>query len=102
MKFDAFNVLVDKLTPILKSKCLNLVRPQLEVREIIAIVLYRFARGLNLKHMLDRFDVGAPTVCKYVDIVCDVFCNKDIFLTSTSRFQSETICCTSYNNLTTL
>jgi hypothetical protein len=55
------------------------VRPQLEVREIIAIVLYKFAHGLNLKHMSNGFDVGAPTVCKYVDIMCDVFCNKDIF-----------------------
>jgi len=27
--------------------------------------------------MLDRFDVGTSIVCKYVDIMCDVLCNKD-------------------------
>ncbi len=27
--------------------------------------------------MLDKFDVGASTLHKYVDIVCDVLCNKD-------------------------
>jgi hypothetical protein len=28
MTFDAFNVLVEELTPFLKSECLNHVRPQ--------------------------------------------------------------------------
>jgi hypothetical protein len=27
--------------------------------------------------MSDRFDVGTSIVYKYVDIVCDVLCNKD-------------------------
>ncbi len=40
-------------------------------------MLCRFAHGLSPKHMLDKFDVGASIVRKYVDIVCDVFCNKD-------------------------
>ncbi len=26
--------------------------------------------------MLDRFDINAPTIHKYVDIVCDVLCDK--------------------------
>jgi hypothetical protein len=81
------------------------VRPQLEVRKIVAIVLYKFAHGLSQKHIVlykfahglsqkhivlykfahglsqkhisNRFDVGASIVCYYVDIVCDVLCNKD-------------------------
>jgi hypothetical protein len=42
------------------------VRLQLEVKKIIVIVLYKFAHGLNPKHMSDRFDVGTSIVCKYV------------------------------------
>jgi hypothetical protein len=40
-------------------------------------VLYKFAHGLSPKHVSNRFDVGASIVCNYVDIVCDVLCNKD-------------------------
>jgi hypothetical protein len=53
------------------------VRLQLEVKKIVVIVFYKFVHGLNPKHMLDRFDVGTFIVCKYVDNVCDVLCNKD-------------------------
>jgi hypothetical protein len=62
-----------------KSKCFNLRRLQLEVkvRKIVAIVLYRFAHELSPKYMSNRFDVGAYTIHKYVNIVCDVFCNQD-------------------------
>jgi len=77
MTFDAFNVLVEELTPFLKSECLHPVRSPLKVRKIVVIVLYMFAHGLSPKHMLDKFDVGTSTICKYVDIVCDVLCNKD-------------------------
>jgi hypothetical protein len=77
MKFDVFNVLVEELTPSLKFECLNHARPQLEVRKIVAIVLYMFTHGLSSKHMSNIFDVGAFTIHKYVDIVCDVFCNKE-------------------------
>jgi hypothetical protein len=77
MKFYAFDVLVEELTPFFKFECLHLVMPQLEVKEIVAIVLYMFAHGLSPKHMSNIFDMGAPTACKYVDIMCDVFCNKD-------------------------
>jgi len=48
--------------------------------KIVAIVLYMFTHGLSSKrmsHMSNRFDVGAFTIHKYVDIVCDVFCNKE-------------------------
>jgi hypothetical protein len=52
------------------------MRLQLGIRKIIIVVLYRFVHGFNLKHMSDRFDINAPTIHKYVDIVCDVFCDK--------------------------
>jgi hypothetical protein len=68
MKFDVFNVLVEELTSFFKSKCFNHVRPQLEVRKIVPIVLYMFTHGLSPKHMLSIFDVGASTIHKYVDI----------------------------------
>ncbi len=77
MTLYACNVLVEELTLFLKSKCFNLVRPHLEVRKTIVIVLYRFAHGLSPKHMLHIFDVGASTLHKYVDIVCVLLCNKD-------------------------
>jgi len=69
--------LVEELTPFLKFECFDHVRPQLEVGKIVAIVLYKFVHGLNPKHISNRFDVCASIVCNYVDIVCDVLCNKD-------------------------
>jgi hypothetical protein len=36
-----------------------------------------FVHGLNSKHISNKFDVNASIVCKYVDIVCDVLCNKN-------------------------
>ncbi len=77
MTFDAFNVLVEELTSFLKFECFNIVRPQLEVKKIVAIVLYKFVHGLSLKHMSDIFDVGTYLIHKYVDIMCDVLSNKD-------------------------
>jgi hypothetical protein len=79
MSFDAFNVLVEKISLFLKFECLNLLRSQLEVKKIVATMLYMFAHGLSLKHMLDIFDVCTSTIHKYVDIVCDALCNKDKF-----------------------
>ncbi len=43
-------------------------------------MLCRFAHGLSPKHMSDKFDVGSSTIHKYVDIMCDVLCNKDKLL----------------------
>jgi len=57
-----FNNLIEELTPFLKSKCINLVRSQLEIKKIVVIVLYRFVHGFNPKHMSNKFDVGAYTI----------------------------------------
>jgi len=39
MAFDAFNVLVEELTLIVMSKCLNPMRSQLEVKENVTYLL---------------------------------------------------------------
>jgi hypothetical protein len=99
----AFNVLVENFSPFLKFKCVHLRRPQLEVRKIVASVLYKFAHGLSLKHMSDIFDLGASLLYASMWTSCVMrFAIKTSFLTSTSRSQLETACCTSYNNLKTL
>ncbi len=43
----------------------------------MVIVVYQFAHGFNVSHMANQFNVGASTIKKYVDIVCDVLINKD-------------------------
>ena len=49
----------------------------MEIRKIVACVIYRFAHGHSPEHMADRFKIGASTIRKYVDIVCDILTNKD-------------------------
>lgn len=65
--FDSFNNLVENLTPFLKIESINLVRPQLEIKKNVLIVLY-------------RFDVGATIIHKYVDVICDVLCDNNKLL----------------------
>ena len=77
MSPEAFEHLVYMLTPYLKSQCTHLVRPQLEIRKIVAIVLYRFVHGHSLDHIADRLQVGGSTVRKYIDIVCDILVDRD-------------------------
>ncbi len=77
MSFEAFNNLVLELTHFLQSSCLNPIKPQLEIRKIVAIVIYWFVHGFSATHMVDRFNVGGSTIKKYVDIVCDVLTDKD-------------------------
>lgn len=40
MNFEAFNNLILELTPFLQSSYLNLIMPQLEIKNIVAIVIY--------------------------------------------------------------
>jgi hypothetical protein len=35
-------------------------------------MIYQFVHGFSATHMAHRFNVGALTIKKYVDIVCDV------------------------------
>ncbi len=41
--------------------------------------VYRFAREFNPKHLSNGFDVGTSTLHKYVNVVCNVLCNKNKF-----------------------
>jgi len=77
MDFGAFENLLNMLTLFLRSRCVNQVRPQIEIRKIVACVLYRFAHGHSPNHMEDRFKIGASTIRKYVDIVCDILTKKE-------------------------
>jgi hypothetical protein len=76
MTFDVFQTLVLELIPYLQSLCLNLVRPHLENKKIIAVIFYKFGNGHNATHMANCFNVGASTIRKYMNIVCDVLINK--------------------------
>jgi hypothetical protein len=66
MSFENFNNLVLELTPFLQSSCLSSIRPQLEIKKIVVIMIYWFAHGINSTHMVDWFNVGALTkVCRH-------------------------------------
>jgi hypothetical protein len=78
MSPEAFDNLVQMLTPYLQSQCINPVRPQLEIRKILALVLYRFAHGVSPNpHISDRLQAGGSTVRKYVDLIYDVLISRD-------------------------
>ncbi|KAG0573764.1 hypothetical protein KC19_VG207800 [Ceratodon purpureus] len=86
MSLEAFDYLVHMFTPYLKSQCINLVRPKLEIRKIVAQVLHGFAHGYSLDHIANRLKAAGSTITKYVDIVSDILSNKDKLL---SRCISE-------------
>ena len=97
MDFGAFENLLNMLTPFLRSMCVNQVRPKMEIEKIVACVIYRFAHGHSSKHMADCFTIGASTIRKYVDIICNMLVDKDklfshcISILSEARLQST--CC---------
>ena len=77
MSYHAFHNLLQLLTPFLRSECVNQVRPQLKIKKIVTCMIYRLAHGHSLEQMADRFKVGASTIRKYVDIVCDILTGKE-------------------------
>jgi hypothetical protein len=50
--------------------------PQLEIKNIVTIVFFFFFFEFNATHIADWFNVGASTIRKYVNIVCDVLIDK--------------------------
>ncbi len=42
----------------------------------MVIVIHQSVHGFSATHMVDRFNVGASIIRKYVDIVCDVLIDK--------------------------
>jgi hypothetical protein len=77
MSFESFNNLVQLLTPYLRSKSEILVRPQTEIRLIIAAVIYQFAHGYSLEHIQGKLQIAASTLRKYIDILCNILNDRD-------------------------
>jgi len=77
MDFGAFENLLNMLSPFLKNRCVNQVRPQIEIRKIVACVIYRFIHDHSVEYMADRFKIGASTIRKYIDIVFDILMDED-------------------------
>jgi hypothetical protein len=71
--------LVRELEPFVKSRATMFVRAPLELRKVIGLVLYQFAHGVNANIIVDRFNVGAFTMRKYVDVVVDFLIFRDKF-----------------------
>jgi hypothetical protein len=55
------------------------VNAPLKLGKTIGLVLYSFAYGANANIIVNRFNVGAFTMHKYVDIVINVLVSKDGF-----------------------
>jgi len=68
-----------KLTAFLQSQCLNHVKPRLDIKKIVAIVHCIFTQGHSAIHMAHHFNVGALTIQKYVDIICNVLIDRNNF-----------------------
>ncbi len=77
MIHETFMYLVRKLEPFVNSRAIMFVRAPLELKKTIGLVLYQFAHGVNANIIVDRFNVGAFTMRKYVDIVVDALIFKD-------------------------
>jgi hypothetical protein len=50
-----------KLIPFFQSQCLNLMRPQLKIKKIVATVFYKFVHEHSAAPIVDCFNVGAST-----------------------------------------
>ncbi len=58
----------------------------------MAIVIYKFAHGHSATHMGDRFNVGASTIGKHVDIVCDAWIDRNKMFDRYISIPEGTIC----------
>jgi hypothetical protein len=65
------------------------VRPQLEIRKIVAIVFHRFAYGHSAFHMANYFNMGASKIQNYVGIVCDVLIDTNKLCTKYINIPSK-------------
>jgi len=67
------------------------VSPQIEIKKIMAYIIYRFAHNHNIEHMANYFKIGASTIIKNVDIVCNILINRDKLCIYYITFQVKTI-----------
>jgi hypothetical protein len=77
MTFGTFMHLVKKLELFVKSRATMFSIAPLEIKKAIGLMLYRSTHGVNANSIVDRFNVGASTMHKYVDIVVDVLISKN-------------------------
>jgi hypothetical protein len=61
----------------MRSESEILVRPQTEIRLIIAVVIYRFVHDHSPEHIQGRLQVAASTLRKYIDIFYDILTDRD-------------------------
>jgi hypothetical protein len=52
-------------------------------------MIYKLVHGISATHIIDWFNVGASTIRKYVDTMCDVLCDKKNCLISVLLFHLE-------------
>jgi hypothetical protein len=77
MNDKTFMYLVRELETFVKFRAIMFVRAPLEPIKVIGLVLYWFAHGVSANIIVDRFNVEAFIVHKYVDIVVYVLISKD-------------------------
>jgi hypothetical protein len=77
MTSETFMYLVRELEPFVKSRATMFVRAPFELRKAIGLVLYQLAYGVSANIIIDRFNVGASTTHKYVDIIVNVLISRD-------------------------
>jgi hypothetical protein len=61
--YRAFMYLVRELEPFVKSRATMFVKAPFELRKVIGLMLYWFANGVSANIIVDRFNVGASTMC---------------------------------------
>jgi hypothetical protein len=65
------------LETFVKSKVTMIVNAPLKLGKTIGLVLYWFVDGANANIIANRFNLGAFTMRKYVDIVINALVSKD-------------------------
>jgi hypothetical protein len=65
------------LEPFVKSRATTFVKAPFELRKVIGLMLYWFAHGVSANIIVDRFNVGASAMCKYVDVVINALISRD-------------------------
>ena len=69
----------------MQSTSIHFVRAPLKIRKAIGIVLYHFAHRITGEIIVDKINVGASTVRKYMRIVLNALVSRDKYLGSTFR-----------------
>ena len=77
MMFLSFEMLVEELTPFLRSVAVTFVRPPMRVRKQIKLVFYTLAHGVSCARMHNLYGCGESTIRKYTIIICRVLASRE-------------------------